>query len=192
MSEYAEALTNPIKHISQLHKRETQLAVLLEDSSEVGGRTRGGAESAPFATQPCKCLSSTSTPTSPKTESPGKRAKWCREAPPPCTSSRSTRWTTPPTSSSYRHQVDPLCCLGNQEPPCHALEAGIIVSKSQFSTSFEVGSDGCDSRMTALFWTRSKQILFHRAHVTHAVFVLPVCVCSTKPEKRPHSHRFGR
>uniref|UniRef100_A0A8D0APT7 Phosphoinositide phospholipase C n=1 Tax=Sander lucioperca TaxID=283035 RepID=A0A8D0APT7_SANLU len=33
--EYAEALTNPIKHISQLHKRETQLAVLLEDSSEV-------------------------------------------------------------------------------------------------------------------------------------------------------------
>lgn len=35
-SEYAEALTNPIKHISQLHKRETQLAVLLEDNSEVG------------------------------------------------------------------------------------------------------------------------------------------------------------
>ena len=34
-SEYAEALTNPIKHISQLHKRETQLAVLIEDSSEV-------------------------------------------------------------------------------------------------------------------------------------------------------------
>uniref|UniRef100_A0A3Q3X9B6 1-phosphatidylinositol 4,5-bisphosphate phosphodiesterase n=1 Tax=Mola mola TaxID=94237 RepID=A0A3Q3X9B6_MOLML len=32
--EYAEALTNPIKHISQLHKRETQLAVLLEDNSE--------------------------------------------------------------------------------------------------------------------------------------------------------------
>ncbi|XP_040887004.1 1-phosphatidylinositol 4,5-bisphosphate phosphodiesterase beta-3 [Toxotes jaculatrix] len=32
--EYAEALTNPIKHISQLHKRETQLAVLIEDSSE--------------------------------------------------------------------------------------------------------------------------------------------------------------
>ncbi|KAM3591204.1 uncharacterized protein V6R79_024592 [Siganus canaliculatus] len=32
--EYAEALTNPIKHINQLHKRETQLAVLLEDSSE--------------------------------------------------------------------------------------------------------------------------------------------------------------
>lgn len=38
--EYAEALTNPIKHISQLHKRETQLAVLLEDNSEV--RHRGG------------------------------------------------------------------------------------------------------------------------------------------------------
>uniref|UniRef100_A0AAQ5ZEB2 1-phosphatidylinositol 4,5-bisphosphate phosphodiesterase n=1 Tax=Amphiprion ocellaris TaxID=80972 RepID=A0AAQ5ZEB2_AMPOC len=32
--EYAEALTNPIKHISELHKRETQLAVLLEDNSE--------------------------------------------------------------------------------------------------------------------------------------------------------------
>uniref|UniRef100_H3C925 1-phosphatidylinositol 4,5-bisphosphate phosphodiesterase n=1 Tax=Tetraodon nigroviridis TaxID=99883 RepID=H3C925_TETNG len=32
--EYAEALTNPIKHISQMHKRETQLAVLLEDNSE--------------------------------------------------------------------------------------------------------------------------------------------------------------
>uniref|UniRef100_A0A8D3DJW6 1-phosphatidylinositol 4,5-bisphosphate phosphodiesterase n=1 Tax=Scophthalmus maximus TaxID=52904 RepID=A0A8D3DJW6_SCOMX len=33
--EYAEALTNPIKHISELHKRETQLAVLIEDNSEV-------------------------------------------------------------------------------------------------------------------------------------------------------------
>ncbi|XP_035004653.1 1-phosphatidylinositol 4,5-bisphosphate phosphodiesterase beta-3 [Hippoglossus stenolepis] len=33
--EYAEALTNPIKHISQLHKRETQLAVLIEDNSEL-------------------------------------------------------------------------------------------------------------------------------------------------------------
>ncbi|XP_026173930.1 1-phosphatidylinositol 4,5-bisphosphate phosphodiesterase beta-3 isoform X2 [Mastacembelus armatus] len=32
--EYAEALTNPIKHISQLDKRETQLAVLIEDNSE--------------------------------------------------------------------------------------------------------------------------------------------------------------
>ncbi|KAG7497523.1 1-phosphatidylinositol 4,5-bisphosphate phosphodiesterase beta-3 [Solea senegalensis] len=32
--EYADALTNPIKHISELHKRETQLAVLLEDNSE--------------------------------------------------------------------------------------------------------------------------------------------------------------
>uniref|UniRef100_A0A669DR01 1-phosphatidylinositol 4,5-bisphosphate phosphodiesterase n=1 Tax=Oreochromis niloticus TaxID=8128 RepID=A0A669DR01_ORENI len=33
--EYAEALTNPIKHISEKHKRETQLASLLEDNSEV-------------------------------------------------------------------------------------------------------------------------------------------------------------
>ncbi|XP_053271951.1 1-phosphatidylinositol 4,5-bisphosphate phosphodiesterase beta-3 [Pleuronectes platessa] len=33
--EYAEALTNPIKHISQLHRRETQLAVLIEDNSEL-------------------------------------------------------------------------------------------------------------------------------------------------------------
>ncbi|XP_075943039.1 1-phosphatidylinositol 4,5-bisphosphate phosphodiesterase beta-3 isoform X1 [Anarhichas minor] len=32
--EYAEALTNPIKHISQLHKRETQLAALIEDNIE--------------------------------------------------------------------------------------------------------------------------------------------------------------
>ncbi|XP_074555404.1 1-phosphatidylinositol 4,5-bisphosphate phosphodiesterase beta-3 isoform X2 [Halichoeres trimaculatus] len=32
--EYAEALTNPIKHISELHKRETQLAVLIEDNCE--------------------------------------------------------------------------------------------------------------------------------------------------------------
>uniref|UniRef100_A0A3P8QSX3 1-phosphatidylinositol 4,5-bisphosphate phosphodiesterase n=1 Tax=Astatotilapia calliptera TaxID=8154 RepID=A0A3P8QSX3_ASTCA len=32
--EYAEALTNPIKHISEKHKRETQLASLLEDNSE--------------------------------------------------------------------------------------------------------------------------------------------------------------
>uniref|UniRef100_A0A3Q3K3W9 1-phosphatidylinositol 4,5-bisphosphate phosphodiesterase n=1 Tax=Monopterus albus TaxID=43700 RepID=A0A3Q3K3W9_MONAL len=34
-TEYAEALTNPIKHISQLDKRERQLAVLFEDNSEV-------------------------------------------------------------------------------------------------------------------------------------------------------------
>uniref|UniRef100_A0A3Q3KDS8 1-phosphatidylinositol 4,5-bisphosphate phosphodiesterase n=1 Tax=Monopterus albus TaxID=43700 RepID=A0A3Q3KDS8_MONAL len=33
-TEYAEALTNPIKHISQLDKRERQLAVLFEDNSE--------------------------------------------------------------------------------------------------------------------------------------------------------------
>ncbi|XP_054656402.1 1-phosphatidylinositol 4,5-bisphosphate phosphodiesterase beta-3 isoform X1 [Dunckerocampus dactyliophorus] len=32
--EYAEALTNPIKHVSQLDKRETQLAVLLEENYE--------------------------------------------------------------------------------------------------------------------------------------------------------------
>ncbi|XP_028991478.1 1-phosphatidylinositol 4,5-bisphosphate phosphodiesterase beta-3 isoform X2 [Betta splendens] len=32
--EYAEALTNPIKHISELDKRNTQLAVLMEDGSE--------------------------------------------------------------------------------------------------------------------------------------------------------------
>ncbi|XP_034020054.1 1-phosphatidylinositol 4,5-bisphosphate phosphodiesterase beta-3 [Thalassophryne amazonica] len=32
--EYADALTNPIKHVSQLDQRERQLAVLLEDSSE--------------------------------------------------------------------------------------------------------------------------------------------------------------
>ncbi|KAM9836517.1 1-phosphatidylinositol 4,5-bisphosphate phosphodiesterase beta-3 [Aulostomus maculatus] len=32
--EYAEALTNPIWHVSQLDKRETQLAVLIEDNSE--------------------------------------------------------------------------------------------------------------------------------------------------------------
>lgn len=34
-SEYAEALINPIKYISQLHKREAQLAVFLEDNCEV-------------------------------------------------------------------------------------------------------------------------------------------------------------
>ncbi|XP_047440980.1 1-phosphatidylinositol 4,5-bisphosphate phosphodiesterase beta-3 [Mugil cephalus] len=32
--EYAEALTNPIKHLSQLDKRETQLAVLLEENGQ--------------------------------------------------------------------------------------------------------------------------------------------------------------
>ncbi|XP_061769725.1 1-phosphatidylinositol 4,5-bisphosphate phosphodiesterase beta-3 isoform X2 [Nerophis ophidion] len=32
--EYAQALTNPIKHVSQLDKRATQLAVLLEDNYE--------------------------------------------------------------------------------------------------------------------------------------------------------------
>uniref|UniRef100_A0A672JQ63 Phosphoinositide phospholipase C n=1 Tax=Salarias fasciatus TaxID=181472 RepID=A0A672JQ63_SALFA len=37
--EYAEALINPIKHINQLHKRETQLAVLIEDNSEVRRET---------------------------------------------------------------------------------------------------------------------------------------------------------
>ncbi|MEQ2189424.1 hypothetical protein GOODEAATRI_025121, partial [Goodea atripinnis] len=34
--EYAEALTNPIKHISQLARREKQLAGLLEDNNEDG------------------------------------------------------------------------------------------------------------------------------------------------------------
>lgn len=38
-SEYAEALTNPIKHVCQLDKRETQLAVLIEDNSEVRHQT---------------------------------------------------------------------------------------------------------------------------------------------------------
>ncbi|XP_042367844.1 1-phosphatidylinositol 4,5-bisphosphate phosphodiesterase beta-3 [Plectropomus leopardus] len=51
--EYAEALTNPIKHISQLHKRETQLAVLIEDNSEhvpnqpKEGETKGECEVIP-------------------------------------------------------------------------------------------------------------------------------------------------
>lgn len=113
-SEYAEALTNPIKHVSQLHKRETQLAVLLEDNSEVGTAWPQALKARRPGSHPCARFSSTS-PTSPRTESPGGRAKRSREAPPPSTSSRSTRWTTPPTSSSYRSQVAPSCCLGNQE-----------------------------------------------------------------------------
>uniref|UniRef100_A0A672YHP3 1-phosphatidylinositol 4,5-bisphosphate phosphodiesterase n=1 Tax=Sphaeramia orbicularis TaxID=375764 RepID=A0A672YHP3_9TELE len=41
--EYAEALTNPIKHISQLDKRMTQLAALLEDNVEhVSNQPREG------------------------------------------------------------------------------------------------------------------------------------------------------
>nr|XP_046236301.1 1-phosphatidylinositol 4,5-bisphosphate phosphodiesterase beta-3 [Scatophagus argus] len=65
--EYAEALTNPIKHISQLHKRETQLAVFLEDNNEPfpcqpkegeirreSETTQGGRLSSPFhAIPPC-------------------------------------------------------------------------------------------------------------------------------------------
>ena len=35
MVEYAEALTNPIKHVSLLDQRDRQLAVLIEDNSEV-------------------------------------------------------------------------------------------------------------------------------------------------------------
>ncbi|XP_071333869.1 1-phosphatidylinositol 4,5-bisphosphate phosphodiesterase beta-3 [Trachinotus anak] len=56
--EYAEALTNPIKHISQLHKRETQLAVLLEDNSEhvpdqpKDGETRRGSDIIPGIRHP--------------------------------------------------------------------------------------------------------------------------------------------
>ncbi|XP_041841337.1 1-phosphatidylinositol 4,5-bisphosphate phosphodiesterase beta-3 isoform X2 [Melanotaenia boesemani] len=41
--EYAEALTNPIKHISHLAKREKQLAGLIDDNSEhVGSQLRDG------------------------------------------------------------------------------------------------------------------------------------------------------
>ncbi|CAJ1086397.1 -phosphatidylinositol 4%2C5-bisphosphate phosphodiesterase beta-3 [Xyrichtys novacula] len=41
--EYADALTDPIKHVSQLHKRETQLAVLIEDNCEhVPNQTKEG------------------------------------------------------------------------------------------------------------------------------------------------------
>lgn len=81
------------------------------------GRERGGAERARRRSllQRCKCFSSTSS-TNPKTESPGRRAKCSRGAPPPSTSSRSTRWTTPLTSSSYRHQVGTSCCLDNRGP----------------------------------------------------------------------------
>lgn len=104
-SEYAEALTNPIKHISQLHKRETQLAVLLEDNSEVGNICGTQEPPSSAGSQSYGCLSSTS-PTSPKTESPGKRATWCQEATPPSTPPRSTRWTMPPISSSCLHQVE--------------------------------------------------------------------------------------
>uniref|UniRef100_A0AAQ5YEP5 Phosphoinositide phospholipase C n=1 Tax=Amphiprion ocellaris TaxID=80972 RepID=A0AAQ5YEP5_AMPOC len=54
--EYAEALTNPIKHISELHKRETQLAVLLEDNSEVRHISRSHQLLSRFALV-CVCLS---------------------------------------------------------------------------------------------------------------------------------------
>ncbi|KAM9834695.1 1-phosphatidylinositol 4,5-bisphosphate phosphodiesterase beta-3 [Syngnathus typhle] len=42
--EYAEALTNPIKHVSQLDKRETQLAVLLEENYERCSNQPGDGE----------------------------------------------------------------------------------------------------------------------------------------------------
>lgn len=138
--EYAEALTNPIKHISQLHKRETQLAVLLEDNSEVGNSC--GTQEPPLSagSQSYGCLSSTS-PTSPKTESPGKRATWCPEASPPSTPPRSTRWTTPLISSSCLHQVEPSCCPSSQErtvatASCLVTRL-IVIPSSRFSSSLE-------------------------------------------------------
>uniref|UniRef100_A0A4W6EM76 1-phosphatidylinositol 4,5-bisphosphate phosphodiesterase n=1 Tax=Lates calcarifer TaxID=8187 RepID=A0A4W6EM76_LATCA len=77
--EYAEALTNPIKHISQLHKRETQLAVLIEDNSEV----------------------------SPKMERPRERVMSFQEVsfPPPSTPFPPAHWMKPLTSSNL-HQVE--------------------------------------------------------------------------------------
>uniref|UniRef100_A0A672JLA1 1-phosphatidylinositol 4,5-bisphosphate phosphodiesterase n=1 Tax=Salarias fasciatus TaxID=181472 RepID=A0A672JLA1_SALFA len=50
--EYAEALINPIKHINQLHKRETQLAVLIEDNSEVRRETSVSAPNNCFPSSP--------------------------------------------------------------------------------------------------------------------------------------------
>uniref|UniRef100_A0A7N8X304 1-phosphatidylinositol 4,5-bisphosphate phosphodiesterase n=1 Tax=Mastacembelus armatus TaxID=205130 RepID=A0A7N8X304_9TELE len=89
--EYAEALTNPIKHISQLDKRETQLAVLIEDNSEVrhvfNKKTANRKESC------CK--------------TPRKRMKSFQEvgSPPPSTTSPPVQWMNPLTSSNYLHQV---------------------------------------------------------------------------------------
>uniref|UniRef100_A0A3Q4GXH8 1-phosphatidylinositol 4,5-bisphosphate phosphodiesterase n=1 Tax=Neolamprologus brichardi TaxID=32507 RepID=A0A3Q4GXH8_NEOBR len=64
--EYAEALTNPIKHISEKHKRETQLASLIEDNSEVRQSffSSSGIKFCLFASDhhpfhaPCVCVSS--------------------------------------------------------------------------------------------------------------------------------------
>ncbi|KAM8880723.1 1-phosphatidylinositol 4,5-bisphosphate phosphodiesterase beta-3 [Synchiropus picturatus] len=72
---YAEILTNPTKHVSELDKRETQLAVLIKDNSEHvpdlprEGDTRKECEAAPgghMLPPPC----STPTSTWPKEDSP--------------------------------------------------------------------------------------------------------------------------
>uniref|UniRef100_A0AAQ4NUD8 1-phosphatidylinositol 4,5-bisphosphate phosphodiesterase n=1 Tax=Gasterosteus aculeatus aculeatus TaxID=481459 RepID=A0AAQ4NUD8_GASAC len=74
--EYAEALTNPIKHISQLHKRETQLAALIEDNSEVR-HLQPTRKARPPSSHPVQLIfllfSSSMSPTSPKTE---RRQRW--------------------------------------------------------------------------------------------------------------------
>lgn len=148
-----------------------------------------------MGSQSYKCFSSTS-PTSPKTESPGRRAKCYQEAPPPSTSSRSTRWTSPLTSSSYHHQVAPLCCPGNNDTANISYPAMRLKRESSFprhssQLALKLAQIHarllCSGQDQSRFWS-----IMECVHVTHAVFVLPVCVCSTKPEKRPHSHRFGR
>ncbi|CAF89597.1 unnamed protein product, partial [Tetraodon nigroviridis] len=140
--EYAEALTNPIKHISQMHKRETQLAVLLEDNSEVGG-------AAPSARRLKAHRSVLSRPNvSPARPRPARRRR-ARE----------------------RERSGPGRPLPFPRPP-----APLVRGRPRHHQVTVVS-----------VWSVAACL-----RVTHAVIVLPVCVCSTKPEKRPHSHRFGR
>uniref|UniRef100_A0AAQ4RMT2 1-phosphatidylinositol 4,5-bisphosphate phosphodiesterase n=1 Tax=Gasterosteus aculeatus aculeatus TaxID=481459 RepID=A0AAQ4RMT2_GASAC len=104
--EYAEALTNPIKHISQLHKRETQLAALIEDNSEVR-HLQPTRKARPPSSHPVQLIfllfSSSMSPTSPKTE---RRQRWSgktfHKVDP---NSPFQYWKMPPTSSSYLHRA---------------------------------------------------------------------------------------
>lgn len=61
--EYAEALINPIKHVSQLDKRETQLAVLLDTVEHVPNLPKGGGPTKDTeATQGVTCPRVSPTP----------------------------------------------------------------------------------------------------------------------------------
>lgn len=114
-SEYAEALTNPIKHVSELHKRETQLAVLIEDNNEVRLSEICSLCSRQSVSVWClqtlrhsSILFSSMSPANPKRESPGERVMSFQEVnplPPSTPSTPSPHRNPHLTSSEYLHKV---------------------------------------------------------------------------------------